>query len=242
MWKPETTPIYRSPTLAVWHHSLGFLSDESFMSSYSQAMSGSRDFLDRLGAPADLRHEWPILVACWAAWHGSHLAGDFVECGTNTGLLSKAVCEYVDFNRLDKAFYLFDTYCGLPMEQMSAAERRKGRETLSRSVYGECFEATQATFAAYPRVQLVRGVVPESLSTVSIERVAYLSLDMNLVYPEIAALEYFWPRLSPGAPVLLDDYGKRKFLEQKRAMDHFACGRGLRILELPTGQGLLLKP
>ncbi len=53
----------------------------------------------------------------------------------------------------------------------------------------------------------MRGKVPESLATVEIERVAYLSLDMNIAYPEIEALKHFWPKLVPGAIVVLDDYG-----------------------------------
>lgn len=232
---------YSSPGLDVRYHTVDFVDDPAFMTAYQLGMAGAREFLQRAGAPADVRHEWPVLVCCWAAWHATRLAGDFVECGTNTGIMATAVCQYVDFNRLDKSFYLFDTYDGIPSEQMSEAERRLGREALSKAVYRDCYEATKRSFAHYPRVQLVRGIVPDTLSTVQIDRVCYLSLDMNIVLPEIAAIEYFWDKLSPGAPVVLDDYGKAKFIEQKRAMDAFAARRGVKILNLPTGQGLLLK-
>ena len=49
----------------------------------------------------------------------------------------------------------------------------------------------------------MKGRVPESLEAVEIESVAYLSIDMNIVEPEIAALEYFWDKLVPGALVVL---------------------------------------
>ena len=58
----------------------------------------------------------------------------------------------------------------------------------------------------------------------------------------MAAFEYFWDKLSPGAPVILDDYGWTLHAAQKEAMDALAAERGVGILELPTGQGLLLKP
>jgi hypothetical protein len=77
---------------------------------------------------------------------------------------------------------------------------------------------------------------------VDIRRVCYLSIDMNIVEPEIAAIEFFWDKLSPGAPVVLDDYGWSNYRLQKEAMDRFARQRGVAILTLPTGQGLLLKP
>ncbi|HYJ80386.1 MAG TPA: TylF/MycF/NovP-related O-methyltransferase [Longimicrobiaceae bacterium] len=234
-------PSYDSPGLKVWWHTVDF-ADPRFADAYRFGMEGARDFLLRRGAGPDVRHEWPVLVGCWAAWHAAHLPGDFVECGTNTGLLSMAVCRYVDFNRLDKDFYLFDTYRGIPPEQISDAEKRLGRETLSRAVYRECYAETKRSFAGYPRVKLVRGRVPDTLRTVEIELVCYLSIDMNVALPERAALEHFWERLSPGAPVLLDDYGKARFIAQRRSADEFARARGVKVLDLPTGQGLLLKP
>jgi hypothetical protein len=83
--------------------------------------------------------------------------------------------------------------------------------------------------------------VPATLAQAP-DRVAYLSLDMNMAFPEIAAAEHFWPRLSPGGVVLLDDYNWTSHVNQKRAFDAFAAERGLRVLGLPTGQGLLVKP
>ena len=42
--------------------------------------------------------------------------------------------------------------------------------------------------------------------------------------------------------MILDDYGWLGYVPQKEAMDEFAATVGGRILTLPTGQGLLLKP
>jgi hypothetical protein len=58
----------------------------------------------------------------------------------------------------------------------------------------------------------------------------------------VAALDFFWDKLSPGAPVVLDDYGWTLHAAQKEAMDVLATDRGVKILELPTGQGVLFKP
>ena len=37
--------------------------------------------------------------------------------GVCTGILSLAVCAYVDFNRTGKAFHLTDTFWGIPEDQ-----------------------------------------------------------------------------------------------------------------------------
>jgi hypothetical protein len=165
------------------------------------------------------------------------LAGDFVECGVNTGILSLAVCQYVDFNSLSKRFYLFDTFSGIPQEQMSDAERK-----LERFPYFECFELARKNFAPFPGAVLIRGRIPETLSTVEIDKVAYLSIDMNIAYPERRAIEYFWPKVVSGALVVLDDYGWQGHEEQRATMVEFARSAGVEILALPTGQGLLIKP
>ncbi len=84
--------------------------------------------------------------------------------------------------------------------------------------------------------------MPEILEQVNTDKVAYLSIDMNCAEPEIAAAEFFWDKLAPSTPVLLDDYGWAKHIEQKRAFDQFAIRKGIEILSLPTGQGLFFKP
>ncbi|MGK0185826.1 MAG: hypothetical protein ACI9R3_001609 [Verrucomicrobiales bacterium] len=102
---------YDSDGLRVWGKSVAFLEDEKFMSAYRKGIfSGQRLAGGELDV--DLHIEWRIHVSCWAARHAAQLDGDFVECGVNTGIFSIAVCEYVDFNRTGKKFYLFDTYEG----------------------------------------------------------------------------------------------------------------------------------
>ena len=72
------------------------------------------------------------------------------------------------------------------------------------------------------------------------DAIAYLHLDMNSSAPEVAALEFFWERLVPGAVVLFDDYGYRGYEAQKRALDALARRQDAPIASLPTGQGLLI--
>jgi O-methyltransferase len=65
---------------------------------------------------------------------------------------------------------------------------------------------------------------------------------MNCVIPEIEAAEFFWDKLVCGGVIVLDDYGWKGHHLQKQAFDEFAAKRGIKILSLPTGQGLIIKP
>jgi hypothetical protein len=219
--------------------STDFLLDERFQKAYSLGIESGHRMMGPDGN-ADLHIEWRVHIACWAASYALHLPGSFVECGVNTGIMSLAVCSFVDFNNTGKDFYLFDTFSGIPESQMSETERT-ARLQENQKLYEECYDRAVANFKPFPRAHLIRGTVPETLTSVNIESVCYLSIDMNIAAPERAAMEFFWERLSPGAVVLLDDYGWQGYSEQKAVHDSFASAHGVAIATLPTGQGLILK-
>jgi hypothetical protein len=108
--------------------------------------------------------------------------------------------------------------------------------------YANSVDNVRANFAEWKNVRIIAGTVPETLDQVDASAVAYLHIDMNCAPPEVAALRYFWPRLTPGAFVLLDDYANRGRDEQRLAMDGVASDLGVAICTLPTGQGLIIKP
>ncbi len=212
-------------------HGAAFLKDPDFIRAYAAG--------DRTGSWGGASIRWRAHVACWAAQQATHVEGDFVECGVNRGGLSRTIVELLDpATWKDRKFYLLDTFRGLVDEQISDADRAVGRRA---GGYDECYDAVRETFAPFSFVRIIRGTVPDTLDEVTSERIAFLSLDMNCVPPEIAAAERFWPRLSKGACVVLDDYCFHGHEPQRRAFDAFAEERGVRVLTLPTGQGLLVK-
>ncbi|MDQ3979270.1 MAG: TylF/MycF family methyltransferase, partial [Actinomycetota bacterium] len=211
-------------------HASPFLEDPLFREAYALGRA------TRSWDESDIR--WRCYVCCWAAWHAKQLPGELVECGVNRGGYSRAIAHYIDLASSRKRLYLLDTFSGLVERYLSESERERNRR-LSR--YVECYEDVIETFRGLP-VRIIRGAVPDSLSEVDAESIAYLSLDMNSAMPELAALRFFWPRLVSGAVVVHDDYGFSGFEEQRHAMDGFASELGLKFLQLPTGQGLLFKP
>jgi hypothetical protein len=221
---------YNQDGLATRQH-CDFMFDPRFLRAYALG--------EATGSWGETRVHWRAYVACWAAHQASLLPGDFVECGVNRGGLARTIIDFVDANWTKRRFFLLDTFHGLVDDQISDEDRSVGRRA---GGYDECFDAVRATFSPFSFVRLVRGVVPHTLAQVDSERVAYLSLDMNCVPPEIAAARHFWPRLVPGAIMLLDDYGFEGHEPQRRAFDAFAREHGVLILPLPTGQGVIIKP
>jgi hypothetical protein len=228
---------YSGSGLRTFGKTAGFLTDPRFERAYARGWNSGHEKPRHIDD-----NRWIVHVALWAATQAARLPGDFVECGVDTGMLSLAICDWLDFNSRDKDFWLFDTFNGIPNEQMSDAERDGIGGWHNRERYTECFAQASANFAPWPRCRLIRGAVPQTLAAFpENRRVAYLSIDMNIVVPEIAAIEFFWERLVPGAVVLLDDYGWSTHTAQKEAFDVFARARGAMILTVPTGQGIIIR-
>ncbi len=85
-------------------------------------------------------------------------------------------------------------------------------------------------------------MVPDTLPQCTTDKICYLSIDMNVAEPEIAAANFFWDKIVSGGVIILDDYGFPQHKAQKIAFDKFAKERGVNILCLPTAQGIIFKP
>lgn len=230
---------YDADGLRVWGKNTEFMRNERFATAYLAGINTGHKF----GQPGiDIGIQWRVSTCCWASTHGMKLDGDFVECGVNTGIMSMAICHYVNFANSGKKFYLFDTFAGIPIEQ-TVVEERENAKNHNNSYYTECcYELTKANFASLSNVKLVKGKVPDTLNLVDIDKVSYLHIDMNVAYAELEAIKHFWPKLVSGAIVVLDDYGWTAQACQKRVLDEFVQNYGVEIYTVPTGQGILIKP
>lgn len=212
-------------------HNSDSLKNPHFVESYRLAQStGSFS-----GAWGTVDPEYRAYIYCWSAFHCKDLPGDYVECGVNKGGMARAAIHYTHFSpNGDKKFYLLDTYQGTPRHCLRPDETQ-------RNQYEECYQDVVENFRHFPNVKIIRGEVPGTLSQVASEKICFLSLDMNAVDPEIAAIKYFWPKLSSGGIVVLDDYNNIGHEPQKRGFDDFCLKQGKQVLSLPTGQGLIFK-
>ena len=215
-------------------HNHEFMLDPDFCKAYERGV---------LACEQDYTWHWRVHIGLWAAYSASKLKGDFVECGVNRGFLSSAIMEYLNWDSLNKTFYLMDTFSGIDERYVSAEEIDSGLlERNTGDSYTKNVESVRDNFSQWKNIQIIVGAIPETLNEVETDNIAYLHIDMNCSPPEVAAFNYFWERLIPGAFVLLDDYAYKGYRPQKVAMDAAAAAKNLKIASLPTGQGLLIKP
>ncbi len=216
---------FAADMLMTFQRNMGFYEDQRFMDAFNAETA----------TPQERSLVWRLHVLCWCAQNCLRREGDFVECGVYRGFSTAVAARYLDFGKLERRWHLYDTFSGVPSDQLNPDDE-------SPAIYTEpgIYEICARRFAAYANVHMTRGRVPEVLREEAPAKVAFLHLDMNSAAAEVAALEFFADRLSPGAMIVLDDYGWRGYRAQKLAEDPFFAARGWPVLELPTGQGLVL--
>jgi hypothetical protein len=209
-----------------------FIREPKFKKAYEQA--------EKTNPWEGFNMPWRVYIVCWFANKVKDLPGDFVECGVNTGAYARAIMEYINFPTLNKTFYLLDTYEGLVPGQITEKEHKAGIGTYLKN-YRNVYDQVVETFKPFP-AKIIKGAVPGTLPQCDAKEICYLSIDMNVMEPEIAAANYFWDKVVRGGVIILDDYGFPKHIEQKLAFDEFAREKEVNILSLPTGQAVIFKP
>jgi hypothetical protein len=217
--------VYAADNMILFERNLAFLDDKKF--------AGACERNARNDQERSLQLRLNTLV--WAASEALRVPGDFVECGVWRGYCSAAIADYLDFERVPKQFYLYDTFDGIPPQYDT--EHHDAPAFHEAGLY----ESVVARFSRYPNVRVVRGIIPDTFAQAVPDQIAFLHLDLNSSTAEIAALEVLFDRVSPGGLVVFDDYGWSAYAAQQAAEDQFMRQRDHRILELPTGQGVLIK-
>ncbi|MDX2103664.1 MAG: TylF/MycF/NovP-related O-methyltransferase [Alphaproteobacteria bacterium] len=215
--------LFYADSLLTVGRMIGFLEDPSFRNALMSA-DPTRTFSVMA---------WRIHVLCWAATLGLKQPGDLVECGVLEGFSMDAVARYVDLEQTGRGLYLYDLFDGAGGVGRGVALPQHDSDLAWR---------VEQRFKQYSRAKVVAGFVPDSFQIAVPEQICFLHIDLNDADAETAALDSLWDRLSPGAAIVYDDFGWRSHAAQHAAATRAMAERGVSILELPTGQGLAIKP
>ncbi len=213
--------LFIGDNLIAINRNLSFLDDEKLMAAFNAH------------AKTEIEQGtlWRIYVNCHFAKRAMALDGDIVECACYRGTTARIIADYVDLADSDKGIWLYDMF-----------EHDESMRHHSMSAHStDLFDEVTARFADIENAHVTQGEVPAVLAEAAPERVSHAHLDLNDATAELGALEFFFDRLVTGGTIVFDDYGWLFYRAQKVAEDAWLAERGYSILELPTGQGLLIK-
>jgi O-methyltransferase len=238
---PQHRSLFWGDRLLTLDKSAAFRSDPRFAAAMQGVSSDTG--ATQYASPDGI--SWRLNTLAWAARTALDTPGDFVECGVYKGDMSWVVTELVDLAEAQRTFYLYDTFEGFSLQYSSEDDFPLAPQFFHIADRGysapQLYESVRGRFSGKPYVKVIKGVVPDILREISPDKIAFMHIDMNSSAPEIGALELLFERVSPGGVVIFDDYGWLLHRKQKDAADRFMSDHGHEILELPTGQGLLIK-
>lgn len=194
------------------------------------AWGRNMSFLDELPADmsrADVRIAWRTYIIMSLVRRCVRLDGDLMEIGCYRGDTAARVLNEVDLT--GKRYWLYDLFGHRPGDaHLRLAHHVDGLEA-----------AVRGRFAEAEAVEIVAGAVPDSLAR-GPDAVCFAHVDLNNAVAEVGALQWLLPRMVVGGAIVFDDYGWQGLSEQKKAIDRTLFGTDHRVMELPTGQGVLL--
>jgi hypothetical protein len=179
-----------------------------------------------------------VLLDC--ARNVRDVPGEAAECGVRYGKSSLFLLTGLGGDSA-KTFHIFDSFEGLSEPGAGDAddEGEVAWEQGELAVSEATVRRNLSVFAS--RLVFHKGWIPARFPEVEELRFALVHVDVDLYEPTRDAVEFFYPRLSPGGMLICDDYGSAYCPGAKRAVDEFFADKPERVLALPTGQSVVIK-
>lgn len=155
------------------------------------------------------------------------LPGEVAQVGVYRGASAGFIAEMSQ-----KKVHLFDTFEGLPA--MSSYDR--GIDSFKDT----SVEAVREYLKAYD-VICYKGVFPASAGPIKSSTFCFVYLDADLYQSTKDGLEFFYPRLSRGGVIVLDDVDDKYWQGVRKAIDEFNAVHGTVCMKFVTGQGVIVK-
>ncbi len=169
------------------------------------------------------------------------LTGSVAECGVFRGDFA----EYINKYFFGRTVYLFDSFEGFRDEDREF-EAASNDPNFQDSIFakGPVFTSTSLELVAsrlkkFDKCLIIKGYFPESAFGVN-DRFCFVNLDMDLYKPTLAALDFFWEKMTPGGVILLHDYFLKETPGVKAAVDDFEKSLSRPLTVMPIGDSISL--
>ncbi len=159
------------------------------------------------------------------------IEGAFVELGVWQGETAEIIHE------MDKSrnLHLFDTFDGFDNKDLEKETNRD--ERYSTDNFSDTkLEEVKALFSESNNISFYKGYFPDTAKDLKEDKFAFVHLDADLYKPTIDALNYFYPKLSPGGVIIIHDYN-HTWDGIRKALDEFMVTIPESLIEITDWQG-----
>ena len=169
----------------------------------------------------------------------SGVSGEIVECGVFKGA---SLSRFIKFralleNTMSRRIIAFDSFGYFPeaddedREKLAQFQSVGGEQGLSQAELQCIFEELELNTNVELIEGDVRSTVPGYCARYPELRISLLNIDVDHYEATAVCLNNFYPHVTPGGIILLDDHGA--FPGASRAIDEFFSDLGLKIEKLP---------
>jgi predicted O-methyltransferase YrrM len=158
------------------------------------------------------------------------IVGAIAELGVYKGGAAKLIATVVP----DKKLYLFDTFEGMPNEQF--IDKHKAGDFDDTSI-----EEVSHLLQGLTNIVFRKGYFPDTAKGLEAERFAFVHIDGDLYQSTLDALTFFYPRMTKGGIIVLDDYEWPHCPGVKQAIDEFFLGKPEKPFVRRQYQAVLVK-
>ncbi len=172
---------------------------------------------------------------------GLKIPGNVAECGVYYGENAMFINKYWP----DRKLYLFDTFEGF--DQKDIMSESNSYKEFDDSIFKnnpfkiekpEMLIETVKSRMLYPEnIEIHKGYFPESANRID-DRFCFVNLDMDLYYPQLAGLRFFWGKMEQGGVILLHDYFHPNLPGTKFAIEEFERELNCTLPKVPIGDGI----
>lgn len=156
--------------------------------------------------------------------------GDLAECGVYRGGTLIPTGLHLKQTRTEKVVYGFDSFQGfdgsvdseIALGGVRNSEKRRGGFSDTSLQY---VRDRVRRFALDDHVKIVPGFLADTLDSHAEKQFSFVHLDVDIYESYKLCLEFFYPRLSSGGVILLDEYNDPPWPGCNKAVDEFMAGR-----------------
>ncbi len=180
-----------------------------------------------------------ITESCMREIYYHNVEGSVAECGVLRGEFAVVLSKLFP----DRKLYLFDTFEGIADSYVSESERQLWNPEVLENAEGyftnvPSMEAIVDNIPWKQNVITRKGFFPDTaIGNEEIESDEYclVDIDMGFYEPTVAALEFFYPRVTPGGYILVDDIRHRGVDAVRQAIEEFCQSKKIGFSSVQYG-------
>lgn len=210
--------LFIGDDMVTMDRSMSFAQDPRFKEAYAQA---NPTVEERAIA-------WRVHTALWAAKRALSVKGDFVDVGVRDGLEAAVIGRYLDFDATGRRWMLFDSFTSWRFPPFPNAQVARFDLTP--------FTIKRLAFMRNAKVMRITSLLDVDVPSTEIAYLRVEDTDPSMI---TGALSRLFGKVSVGGSVLIDGYASPAV--RGEILDRYIKRLDHPVLELPSGQGLIIK-